>query len=250
MENAPGPRLGDAFGELLVAQSRDLTTPQYELVERDDGFLGVTDARIYFRDVAGWGPLEWQACEQAQGRVLDVGCGAGRHSIAMIARGLEVTGLEPSPGAAQIARSRGVSVVQRRLDQLAETDGTFDTIVMLGNNLSLLASPETATATLTNLAAHAAPGAILLGQAMDPYGTKDPLHLAYHEWNRARGRPGGQLRIRVRFRGTVTDWFDYWFLTVDELAAAVESTPWALSHVEHSGPAYLATLTRLPAIAS
>ena len=241
MENAPGPRLGDAFGELLVAQDCDLATPQYELVERDDGFIGVTDARIYFREAPEWGPLERHACEQAQGRALDVGCGAGRHSISMIARGLDVTGLEPSPGAAHVARSRGVPVIQKRLDQL--TEGTFDTVVMLGNNLSLLAGPDTAVATLTKLAHHAGPGAILLGQAMDPYGTKDPLHLRYHEWNRVRGRPGGQLRIRVRFRGTATDWFDYWFLTVDELAAVVEPTPWTLSNLEHSGPAYLATLT-------
>lgn len=88
MENTPGPRLGDAFGELLVAQTCDLATPQYELVERDDGFLGVTDARLYFRETAGWESLERRACEQARGRVLDVGCGAGRHSIVMMARGL------------------------------------------------------------------------------------------------------------------------------------------------------------------
>jgi hypothetical protein len=84
---------------------------------------------------------------------------------------------------------------------------------------------------------------MLLGQARDPYATEDPLQLAYLERNRARGRPGGQLRIRVRFRDVATDWFDYWFLTVDELAQVVEATPWTLTRVDHSGSAYLATLT-------
>jgi SAM-dependent methyltransferase len=240
MGTSPGPRLGDAFGDLLLAQDRDLRLPQYELVERDDGFLGVTDARIYFSEPLEWGPLELRACEQARGRVLDVGCGAGRHSVAMIDSGHDVTGLEPSTGAARVASGRGVPVIEKRLDQLSE--GTYDTIVMLGNNLALLGGPASAVATLRRLADRAAPGAMLLGQGRDPYGTEDPFHLAYFERNRAGGRPGGQLRIRVRFRDTASDWFDYWFLTVDELARLVEATPWTLTHVDQSGPAYLAKL--------
>ena len=240
MGTSPGPRLGDAFGDLLLAQERDLHLSQYELVERDDGFLGVTDARIYFSQPPEWGPLELRACEQARGRVLDVGCGAGRHSVAMIDRGLDVTGLEPSAGAARVASGRGVPVIEKRLDQL--TEGTYDTIVMLGNNVALLSGPDSAAATLRGLADRAAPGAMLLGQGRDPYATEDPLHLAYFERNRARGRPGGQLRMRVRFRDVATEWFDYWFLTVDELARIVEDTPWTLTEVDRSGPAYLAKL--------
>lgn len=211
------------------------------MVEQDDGFLGVTDARIYFSEPDEWGPLERQAMRAGERTGARRRLRRRAPSIAMIARGLDVTGLEPSAGAAQVARRRGVPMLQKRLNQL--TADAFDTVVMLGNNLSLLSGPNTAAATLTKLADHAAPGAMILGQAMDPYGTKDPLHLDYHERNRARGRPCGQLRIRVRFRGTATEWFDYWFLSVDELTAVVEPTPWRLSHVDHSGSAYLAMLT-------
>jgi hypothetical protein len=38
---------------------------------------------------------------------------------------------------------------------------------------------------LGTLAALAAPGAVLLGQGMDPYRTTVPEHLAYHERDRA-----------------------------------------------------------------
>ena len=122
------PQTADAFGQLLLAQHAEPQETQYELVERDDGYLGVTDARSYFCQRDQLGPLEAQACQEATGQVLDVGCGAGRHSLVMQERGLHVTGLEPSPGAAQVARERGVSVIDGRLDQI--TDGTFDTIVM------------------------------------------------------------------------------------------------------------------------
>jgi hypothetical protein len=85
VEPTTDPVAGDAFGQ------------QLELVERDDGFLGVTEARAYFSQREQLGPLEAEACQEATGRVLDVGCGAGRHSLVMRARGLPVTGLEPFP---------------------------------------------------------------------------------------------------------------------------------------------------------
>lgn len=241
VEPTTEPVAGDAFGQLLLAQYAELQEPQFELVERDDGFLGVTEARAYFSQREQLGPLEAEACQEATGRVLDVGCGAGRHSLVMMARGLPVTGLEPSPGAAEVARDRGVTVIDGRLDQMS--GGQYDTIVMLGNNLSLLAGPDVAGDLLVRLADCAAPGAVLLGQTIDPYSTADPVHLAYHQWNRDRDRRGGQLRIRVRFRHLATEWFDYWFLTVDELARVVEPTPWTLTDVARSGPGYLARLT-------
>lgn len=241
MEPTTEPVTGDAFGQLLLAQYAELREPQYELVERDDGFLGVTDARAYFWPSDQLDPLEAGACQEATGEVLDVGCGAGRHSLVMMARGLHVTGLEPSPGAARVARDRGVSVIDGRLDQLS--DGHYDTIAMLGNNLSLLAGPDVAGDLLDQLAGCAAPGAVLLGQTIDPYASTDPVHLAYHQRNRDSGRRAGQLRIRVRFQNLATEWFDYWFLTVDELARVVGPTPWTLTDVTRSRTGYLARLS-------
>lgn len=240
MESMFEPQVGDAFGQMLLAQHVDLHEPQYELVERDDGFLGVTDARTYFSQRDQLSPLEALACQEAAGKVLDVGCGAGRHSLVMAARGLDVTGLEPSAGAAQVARDRGISVVEGRLDQISH--GSYDTIMMLGNNLSLLAGPDVAGELLIRLAGCAAPGAVLLGQTIDPYGTEEAVHLAYHQRNLDRGRPGGQLRIRIRFCELATGWFDYWFLTVDELARVVEPTPWTIDDVTREGPGFLARL--------
>src|SRR6478735_7345776 len=59
------PLTGEAFGELLLAQHADLREPQYELVERYDGFLGVIDARAYFRPSDQLDPLEAQACQES-----------------------------------------------------------------------------------------------------------------------------------------------------------------------------------------
>jgi hypothetical protein len=98
---------------------------------------------------------------------------------------------------------------------------------------------------LAALAALAAPGAVVIGRGMDPYRTTDELHLAYHRRNRARGRMGGQVRIRLRHRDTATAWFDYLFATVDELRSLLEGTGWRLEQVEvGEGAGYAALLRR------
>ena len=48
-------------------------------------------------------------------------------------------------------------------------------------------------------------GARIIAHGTDPYGTTDPVHLAYHRRNRERGRLGGQLRLRLRYRMLATD---------------------------------------------
>ena len=104
-----GPKVGDAYGEMLragfaLASARAMV----EIVERDDGLIRAATAERYFAEPADWVPFERQALELAAGRVLDVGCGAGRFALALQARGLPVTALDVSPGAAYVSRQRGV----------------------------------------------------------------------------------------------------------------------------------------------
>jgi hypothetical protein len=96
---------------------------------------------------------------------------------------------------------------------------------------------------LAALAALARPGARIVAQGTDPYGTTDPVHVAYHQYNRSRGRLGGQLRVRLRYRLLATEWFDYLVCSVDELEGLVAGTPWRLASIDDADrPYYLAVL--------
>jgi SAM-dependent methyltransferase len=236
-----GPRIGDAFGELLLTAHSG--SGGFGAIERDDGLLSPHSAEIYFERPADWSALERTACDRVSGRVLDVGCGAGRHSLHLQERGLDVTAIEPSPGACQVARARGVRRVHDLpVEHLPRLGDAFDTFLMLGNNLALLGSQEHAVTVLGALAQSATPGARVLGACRNPYVTDDPDHLRYHVHNRRNGRLGGQTRIRSRF-GRLTDpWFDYLFCSPDELKQVIEPSPWRLAGVDEEGPGYLAEL--------
>jgi hypothetical protein len=89
----------------------------------------------------------------------------------------------------------------------------------------------------------ARPGAQIIAQGTDPYGTTDPVHLGYHEFNRRRGRLPGQLRLRLRYRDLSTSWFDYLVCSTEELERLVAGTPWRLADIDDAdAPFYLATL--------
>lgn len=201
---------GDAFGQILERchASNGAFGVAFELVERSDGHLGVGDAARYFVGPGEWSETSQFAFEQARGRVLDVGAGAGRVSLALQDAGDEVVALDVSAGATAVCRERGVRHVFTGtvFDLVASRPGLFDTFFMLGNNLGLPGGAEQAPVLLDALASMATPGARIIGETLDPYQTTRSEHLAYHEENRRLGRLGGQLRLRVRHLQLTTPW--------------------------------------------
>jgi SAM-dependent methyltransferase len=252
-----GPRLGDVFGELLTDTlavqtgvgprplvGGRLPRPVIEIIERDDGLINGAPAHRYLDGPRDWEPYDHRAVDRVTGHVLDVGVGAGRIALELQERGVPVTGLDVSAGALRVCRQRGVrDLVHATVDAHAADGRRYDTLLLLGNNLGLIEGRDRAPAFLAALAAVANPGAQVIAQGTDPYGTTDPAHLGYHERNRRRDRLGGQLRLRLRYRDLSTDWFDYLFCTPDELAKLVAGSPWRLVDVDTAdAPFYLATL--------
>lgn len=233
--------MGDAFGQVLLAcdAGGGASGVAFELIERSDGFLGVMDAARYFAPADDWTATTRVAFDQASGRVLDIGAGAGRVALALQGQGHDVLALDISPGATTVCRQRGVrSTFTGTVFELADgAPEPFDSFVMLGNNLGLLGSPDRAPQFLDALASMARPGARIFGETLNPYATSDPDHLRYHEENRRLGRLPGQLRLRVRHLQMVTPWWDYLFCTSEELEPILASTRWVLTDALPDAPA-------------
>ncbi|GAA2446642.1 hypothetical protein GCM10010191_74660 [Actinomadura vinacea] len=190
---------------------------------------------------------ERRAVELARGRVLDVGCAVGRHMLA-IAETCQVVGIDPSPGAVAIARAQGLDA---RLGSIQEPGGlgTFDSIMLLGGNLGLLASREEAPKVLDGFARLARADARLLAVGHDPYTVQLTDHQHYHLLNRRQGRLPGQVRMRLRYRGWSSSWFSRLLMSCDELARLiVNSEDWVMERCGQPDDLgfYLAVLRRKP----
>ena len=226
--------MDDAFGAYFL----DLVEGRasgHEIVERDDGFIGVSTFD-YFAPVRRWLDVERKALRSVRGRALDVGCGAGRVALELQARGREVVAIDPSPGAVEVSRRRGVRDVRPlRLEDVDGSLGHFGTVVMYGNNFGLFASRPKGRRLLKGLRPLA--DRIVAG-SNDPSGSDDPAHVTYRERNRRRGRMPGQLRIRVRYRDLADPWFDYILVSPGEMEELTEGTGWCVKRFVHGAGSY------------
>lgn len=239
---AGGPSIGDAFGLALLDYLDHGGEARRHFIERDDGLLEVMDTGVFFTQESDWSKAEVAVGERAGRRVLDVGAGAGRHALHLQETGHEVVALDVSPAAVEVCRRRGVrKTFTGTVFDLVDTDpGPFNTFLLCGNNYGLLESPHHGPRFLGALAELAAPRAEIIGTCIDPFATTDPLHLAYHDRNRNRGRHPGQIRLRARWTDVATPWFDYLFVPVEELAALAEPAGWELVAHEPGPHPYLA----------
>ncbi len=235
----------DAYGHLLLDYHNG--TENVEIVEREDGFIGISSfgPATYFAKHADWGEHQRLAIEHAAGWALDIGCGAGRHSLYLQEQGFEVLGVDNSPLAIQTCRSRGLkNALVTPVTQLSSKTGTFDTILMMGHNFGLVGSYKRAKWLLRRFAAMTSDTAKIIAETMDPYQTEAPHHLAYHQFNQARGRMTGQLRLRIRYLKYATPWFDFLFVSKPEMENILDGTAWRVEHYIDTvtTPTYIAIL--------
>ena len=242
----------DAFGHQLYDQHRGLIADNYrEVGERDDGFLRVYDhPRWYFEPFDQWTPHLQKSMEYIGGRTLDVGCGAGRVTGHLQENGVDVVGIDRSPLAIQVCRERGIrdarvlSVTQASARGL----GVFDCIVMMGNNFGLFGNPRRARWLLRRFHKMTTAGGRVLAESTDPYATDDPIDLAYQDLNRQRGRMSGQYRHRERFRNLKGPWFDWLFVSRDEMREIVAGAGWVVREfIEPQGAQFVGVIEKDPA---
>lgn len=94
----------DAYGHQVY--DRLMGKDALEIVEREDAFFDVNPgagARYYLSRYKDWHTHEKRALRYVRGRVLDIGCGAGRISLYLQKKGFDVLGVDTSSSDAGIA---------------------------------------------------------------------------------------------------------------------------------------------------
>jgi SAM-dependent methyltransferase len=239
-------RHDDAFGHLI--HDFHCGIPAREIIERDDGLIDVSSGpAAYFTEYRDWPGSEQQVVDLAYGRVLDIGCGAGRHALYLQGKGLDVVGIDVSPLAVRTCRERGLRDVRElSITRVGSILGKFDTILMMGSNFGLLGGMRRAKWLLRRFRAVTTEDATIIAESSDPHDTDKPYHLAYRRLNLDRGRMPGQVRIRVRYQTLIGEWFDYLKVSRDEMRSVVECTGWRVARfVPETGKVYAGILERI-----
>ena len=204
------------------------------IVRGEDGEEERTPARVFFRTPEEFSPLDEAALDLCRDRVLDVGAGAGCHSLVLQARGLAVTALDVALEAVEVMRQRGV--LDARCGDIFSFSGErFDTLLILMNGIGLVGTLEGLDRFLRGVPRLLTENGQILLDSFDP-GAPDP------------GRPGryvGEMRFQLEYQGVRGAFYEFVFLDFETLREHAEAAHWCCESIwqEDEGH-YLARLTR------
>ena len=203
--------------------------------------------RTWFSEYDEWSQREKDAVEFVRGRVLDVGCAAGRHSLYLQQRGHDVVAIDSSPLAVQVAGDRGVRDARvLRVTNATWRLGIFGTIVMFGNNFGLMGDRRRARWLLKRLKRMTPPdGRILAGAgALMPESLPPAGRLAV-ERNVRLGELPGAFTLRPCYRSYVSPPIKWLYASQDDVARVVDGTGWAVRRfIEDDTSAFVAVIEK------
>ena len=215
--------------------SEDLQT-ETSISELDD--LPVS---YLFRDYQEMNALEKKALDSSFGKVLDVGSGAGSHSLYLQnERKLEVTALDISPKSIEICKARGVkNAICEDLLQFSEKD--FDTVLLLMNGTGIFQSLEHIDQYLQKLKSLVAEnGQILIDST-------DILYMYDQDEDGGVLVPAtgyyGELDYYLHYKGESELPMKWLYLDFDTLENAAIANGFKIQKIEQLEDSYLAQLT-------
>ena len=159
----------DILGQALLAYhhgAADATLTVHCTAAEDEPL----PAAYFFRTLLQMPELERLALDESRGRVLDLGAGAGCHSLELQSRGFaEVKAVDVSAGAMQVMTERGVRTAARHdlFAPLPPTERPYDTILLLMNGLGLVGTLEGLDKFLVHARTLLGPGGQILATSSD-----------------------------------------------------------------------------------
>mgnify|MGYP006292946699 FL=1 len=234
------------YGLALAAYFQGKTDAEL-VIRRDDGVEASLPARHFFRPEAEFTSIELAAVEHCRGDVLDIGAGAGLHSLALQSRGLPVTAIDISAEAADIMLRRGVRTA-RQADVFEYRGGPFDTLVMLGHGVGIVEDLGGLHRFLTHAKELVKPTGQLLVDSLDVSRSREPEDLAYQEANRKAGRFRGEVVMQIEFGDTKGPFCGWLHVDPETLEDHAMQTGWTCETIlELANGEYLARLQTMGA---
>lgn len=172
-----------------------------------------------FRSYNDMPKLEQKALQLAIGKTLDVGCGAGSHSLSLQNdRHLDVTSIDISEKAIETCKLRGVknAKTQNILDLVGEK---FDTILLLMNGTGIFGKLENCNQYLSKLKSLLNPNGQILIDSSDIIYMFDEDEDG-GKWIPSSNNYYGELTFTISYKGEKEESFDWLYLDYNTLQNA------------------------------
>lgn len=139
----------DLFGKAILDYQTN-NNPQDLITETSISEADEMSVAYLFRSYPDMPKIEQKALQLAKGKVLDIGCGAGSHSLYLQNDSdLDVTSIDISENAIKACRLRGLK--NASVADMMQFDGKFDTIILLMNGTGIFGKLKNVAAYLQKL---------------------------------------------------------------------------------------------------
>ncbi|WP_378185336.1 class I SAM-dependent methyltransferase [Aquimarina sp. W85] len=224
MEDVLGEALKDFTSKNSSLQAITVISPGF-----DDDSIPIS---YLFRTLDQMPKVEQKALALSYGKVLDVGCGAGSHSLILQDYyKLDVEAIDISAGAIEVSKKRGIlKAHQQNLFELQETK--FDTIIMLMNGSGIIGQLSNIDRFFEHIKTILNPNGQLLLDSSD-------LAYLYTDddggfWVDATAAYYGEMKYKMKYKNLETDWFDWLYIDYTTLQNAANANGF-VCNIIHTG---------------
>ncbi|MEO8887611.1 MAG: methyltransferase domain-containing protein [Mucilaginibacter sp.] len=171
---------------------------------------------IFFRPKDDMSDIELLALDHCRGKVLDIGAGAGSHSLLLQQGGTDVTAIDISPLAVQVMQARGVKKVYEA-NIFTYHPRKFDTLLLLMNGIGLAGTLHGLKQLLMHLRLLLNDGGQVLFDSSD-------VAYVYEEIGLPANNYYGEIPYQYQYKTLTTDWFSWLYIdknTLHDIAVQV-----------------------------
>ena len=177
-------------------------------IESDIAANDTLPVRHLFREEEELPELERQALELCDGKILDVGAGAGCHSLILSKEGKEVISLEHSELCCRLMKERGLHAVIHE-NFFDHRGSKYDTLLFLMNGIGIAGNIHKLPLFLTTAYRLLNPGGKLIFDSSD-------IRYLFEEGGEFVPDPDkpyyGEMKYRMRYGDTSGEFFDWLFI--------------------------------------
>lgn len=180
----------------------------------------IIPSQYLFRTYEQFPEIEKIAIQNCNGKVLDIGAGAGVHAKALIEKNLNLTCIDTSPGAIKHLKDSGIDASQIDFFSL-KTDEKFDTILLLMNGIGIAGTLSHLEFTLLKLKDLLADGGKII------FDSSDIKYLYEDEegglWVDLNTEYYGNFKFQMEYKDHTSDWFNWLYVDLENLTKTAQN---------------------------
>jgi len=174
-----------------------------------------------FRGFEEMPKMEQKALSISKGKILDVGCGAGSHSLYLQEKGFDVTSIDISPNAIKACQLRGLKKATVQ-DVMSMKEEQFDTILLLMNGAGMCGRLKNISPFLRQLKR------LLTENGQILVDSSDIIYMFDEDEDGGKWIPGntdyyGELEFKISYKGEMEKPFDWMYIDFNTLQNAASA---------------------------